>query len=59
MNQLGSPVIPLKPQNSKQWTWKTQVPMEIAWQAGRYQLIFEGMTKTGEKIFGEAWVESP
>lgn len=59
INRLGSPTIALKSITSTQWTWKTQVPLEVAIEAGRYQLIFEGKTFNDESIFGEAWVEAP
>lgn len=56
---LGAPLIPMKSKDGLHWSWQTQVPMEAAWQAGRYHLIFEGQTISGEKIFGEAWVDAP
>lgn len=59
IDYLGAPVVLLKAIDKKHWVWRTQIPLEAAWKSGRYHVVFEGRTKTGGMIFGEAWVEAP
>ncbi len=55
----GMPLIPLKSLDAKTWIWRTQIPLEASWRPGRYRIVVQGLTTTGETLFGETWITAP